>query len=360
MNAIAIENKKIGANQPVFVIAELSGNHNHDIARAFAIIDAAKKAGADAVKLQTYTPDTITLDAKSPDFMVKWQGTTKSLYELYKEAYTPWDWHKPLFDYAKKLGLICFSTPFDVSAVDFLETLDTPLYKVASFEVIDIPLLEAIGKTKKPVIMSRGMATLDELALALDTLKKAGSFEIVVLQCVSAYPAQPKDMHLMNIPDITRRFGVAAGLSDHTMTNDSAIAAVALGAAAIEKHLTLSRKDGGPDSEFSLEPDEFAALVTSVRIVEQAIGQPCYEQSQDEKTASKFRKSLFAAKDIAKGEVFTEANVRSVRPGNGLAPKYYHDIIGKRASQDIAFATPLSWELVEGRDEGLSRIASRT
>lgn len=358
VNPIAIENRKIGRDQPVFIIAELSGNHNHDISRAFAIIDAAKKAGADAIKLQTYTPDTITLNATTADFMVQWQGAKKSLYELYKEAYTPWEWHKPLFDYAKKLGLICFSTPFDVSAVAFLETLGVPLYKVASFEVIDIPLLEAIGKTKKPVIMSRGMATLDELKLALDTLKKAGSSDIIVLQCISAYPAKPEDMHLMNIPDITKRFGIAAGLSDHTMTNEVAIAAVALGASAIEKHLTLSRQDGGPDSEFSLEPREFEALVASIRIVEQALGQPFYEQSQDEKALSKFRKSLFAAKEIAKGEVFTEVNVRSVRPGSGLSPKYYHDIIGKRASQDIPFATPLSWELVDGQDEDLSRIGS--
>lgn len=348
MKPISIDNRKIGIGQPVFVVAELSGNHNHDINRAFALIDAAKKAGADAVKLQTYTPDTITLNSKTSDFTIDWQGTTTTLYELYKEAHTPWQWHKPLFDYAKKLGLVCFSTPFDVTSVAFLETLKTPLYKVASFEVIDIPLLEAIGKTKKPVIMSRGMATLEELSLALDTLKNAGTKDIIVLQCVSAYPAQPKDMHLMNIPDITKRFDIASGLSDHTMTNDSAIAAVALGASVIEKHLTRNRQDGGPDSEFSLEPHEFAALVTSIRIVEQAVGQPFYEQSQDEKALSKFRKSLFAAKAIAKGETFTEENVRSVRPGSGLAPKYYHDIIGKRAKCDIPFATPLSWELIEG------------
>jgi N-acetylneuraminate synthase len=344
---ISLENRKIGPKQPVFMIAELSGNHNHDINRAYALLDAAKKAGADAIKLQTYTPDTITLNADTPDFIVQWQGKDKTLYELYKEAYTPWEWHKDLFEYAKKLGLICFSTPFDATAVTFLETLNTPLYKVASFEVVDIPLLEAIGKTKKPVIMSRGMATLEELQLAVDTLKKAGTKELVILQCVSAYPAKPKDMHLQNIPDLVKRFGVSAGLSDHTLTSESAIAAVALGACAIEKHLTLKRSDGGPDSEFSLEPEEFAQLVASVRIVEQAVAEPFYEQSQDEKALSKFRKSLFAAKAIAKGELFTESNVRSVRPGAGLAPKHYHDILGKRAKCDIPFATPLSWDLVD-------------
>lgn len=350
-------NKCTKERTKVFIIAELSGNHNQDINRAFALIDAAKKAGADAIKLQTYTPDTITLQANTPDFTVQWQGKDTTLYELYKEAHTPWQWHKELFEYAQKQGLTCFSTPFDASAVTFLETLNCPIYKVASFEVVDIPLLEAIGKTKKPVIMSRGMATLDELQLAIDTLKKAGSSNIIILQCVSAYPAKPADMHLMNIPDIVQRFNVSAGLSDHTLTNDSAIAAVALGASVIEKHLTLRREDGGPDSQFSLEPDEFAQLVASIRIVEQAVGSPFYEQSQDEKALVKFRKSLFAAKAIKKGELFTEQNVRSVRPGNGLAPKYYHDIIGKKASCDIAFATPLSWKLVEGGDELLSRIA---
>ncbi len=352
MKAIDIANRKLGVDQSVFVVAELSGNHNQDINRALKSIDAAKEAGADAIKLQTYTPDTITLNSSNAEFMIQWQGKNKSLYELYKEAYTPWEWHEQLFEHAKKLDLICFSSPFDVTAVAFLQKLNVPVYKVASFEVVDIPLLEAIGKTCKPVIMSRGMASLEELQTAVDVLRNAGTTDIIILQCVSAYPAQPKDMHLQNIPDITRRFNVHAGLSDHTLTNDSAIAAVALGACVIEKHFTLNRADGGPDSEFSLEPKEFAALVASIRIVEQALGkpnyQPNYEQSQDEQALSKFRKSLFASAPIAKGDLFTESNIRSVRPGSGLPPKYYHHIIGKRALKNIPFATPLSWDFIEG------------
>ena len=348
MKTIQIDSRKIGPNEPVFIIAEMSGNHNQDINKARALIDAAKSAGADAIKLQTYTADTITLNASSPEFIVKWQGRDRTLYDLYSEAHTPWEWHEELFRYAKSCGLICFSSPFDATAVAFLETLHAPAYKVASFEVVDIPLLEAIGKTRKPVIISRGMATLDELELAITSLKKAGASDIVVLQCVSAYPAEPADMHLKTIPDLTRRFSLQAGLSDHTRTNDSAIAAVALGATVIEKHLTLDRSEGGPDAEFSLEPDEFASLVRSIRVVEKAVGEPCYERGKDEAALLPFRKSLFAANPIKKGELFTEKNVRSVRPGAGLAPKYYHDIIGKRSTRDIPFATPLAWDLVEG------------
>lgn len=342
-----IGKKKVGKGLPVFVVAELSANHNQDIARAFELIDKAADAGADAIKLQTYTPDTITLNADTPDFMVKWQGKDRRLYDLYKEAYTPWDWHEELFRHAHLRGLECFSSPFDTTAVDFLETLDTPAYKVASFEVVDIPLLQAIGKTKKPVIMSRGMATLEELGLACDVLRAAGTTDIIILQCVSAYPAKPEDMHLMNIPDLAKRFHVAAGLSDHTLTNDSAIAAVALGACFIEKHFTLDRSHGGPDSEFSLQPNEFKALVQSIRTVEKALGVPYYELANDEKALKQFRKSLFAAKDIKAGEVFTKENVRSVRPGSGLATKYYHQVLGSHATQDIPFATPLSWDLIQ-------------
>jgi pseudaminic acid synthase len=261
---------------------------------------------------------------------------------LYAEAYTPWEWHKALFAHAKRRGLICFSTPFDQAAVAFLETLDNPIYKVASFEVVDIPLLERIGKTRKPVIMSRGMATGEELRLAIRTLRKFGTTDIVLLQCVSAYPAEPKDMNLATIPDMRRRFKVLAGLSDHSLTNDAAIASVALGACLIEKHLTLKRSDGGPDASFSLEPSEFAQLVASVRAVESAIGEPSYKPSRGEKDNIQFRKSLFAAANIKKGERFTEKNVRSVRPGNGLPPKYYRNVIGKRAAKDIARGTPLS------------------
>jgi len=346
MNVIEIGKRRVGEGQPVFIIAEMSGNHNQNINEAFAIIDAAKMAGADAIKLQTYTADTLTLNSRSPDFIVKWQEKERSLYELYSEAYTPWEWHEDLFVYAKNLGLVCFSSPFDITAVTFLETLQIPLYKVASFEVGDIPLLEVIGKTKKPVIISRGMATLEELQLAVEVLQRSGTSDIIILQCVSAYPAKPIDMHLKNIPDLVKRFNIPAGLSDHTLTNDSAIAAVALGACVVEKHLTISRKKGGPDCEFSLEPQEFASLVNSIRIVEQALGEPFYDRHGDEEILSKIRKSLFAAKAISKGELFTETNVRSVRPGTGLSPKYYHEILGKRAAKDIPFATPLSWDFI--------------
>lgn len=341
---ITVGKRLIGQGKPVFVIAEISGNHNQSIKQALQIIDAAAEAGADAIKLQTYTPDTITIDSDRPEFVVKtgrdWKG--KTLYQLYGEAYTPWEWHKELFAYAKKKGLICFSTPFDDTAVAFLEKLNAPLYKVASFEVVDIPLLETIGKTKKPVIMSRGMATVEEITRAIKTLRKFGTKDIVLLQCVSAYPADPADMHLKTIPDLVKKFGVAAGLSDHTLTNDAAIASVALGACVIEKHLTLRRADGGPDSSFSLEPHELASLVQSVRAVEQAIGKPSYTPSKNEKSNIVFRKSLFAVRDIKKGEKFTRENVRSIRPGNGLPPHMYRSVLGKRAAKAIARATPLS------------------
>ena len=341
--------KKIGSGQPVFIIAEISGNHNRDIERAKAIIDAAAEAGADAVKLQTYTPDTITIDSDRPEFVVKtgrdWKG--KTLYQLYGEAYTPWEWHAELYFHAAHRDLICFSSPFDATAVDFLEKLRNPIYKVASFEVVDVPLLERIGLTKKPVIMSRGMASVAELELALKTLRKFGSKEIALLQCVSAYPAEPKDMHLSMIPEMRNRFKIETGLSDHSLTNDSAIAAVTLGATIIEKHLTLRRADGGPDSSFSLEPQEFSELVRSIRTVEQAIGKPSYSLSKGEKDNAQFRKSLFVVKDVKKGEKFTAENVRSIRPGNGLAPKFYRSILGKKPKKDIKRATPLSWKLIE-------------
>ena len=338
---IRVGKRKIGEKEKVFIIAEISGNHNHDIKRALRIIDEAADPGADAIKLQTYTADTITLDSDRPEFIVTWQGKKRTLYELYQEAYTPWAWHKRLFAHAKKRGLVCFSTPFDPTAVAFLEKLKTPLYKVASFEVVDIPLLEAIGKTKKPVIMCRGMATRDELTLAVQALRKFGTKDIILLQCVSSYPARPEDMHLKNIPDLMKRFNVPVGLSDHTLTNDSAIASVALGARVIEKHMTLKRADGGVDSGFSLEPKEFAALVASVRIVEKAVTGPEYGRGKGENIEAKSRKSLFASTDIKKGERFTSENVRSIRPGAGMAPKYYRSILGKRAARDLKRATPL-------------------
>lgn len=330
----------------VYIVAEISGNHNGDINRALQIIKAAADADADAIKLQTYTPDTITIDSDAKPFRVEWNGKQRTLYDLYGEAYTPWEWHAQLFAYAKKNGLDCFSTPFDDTAVAFLEELHTPIYKVASFEVVDVPLLEAIGKTKKPVIMSRGMATQDELTLAVKTLKKFGTKDITILQCVSAYPAESKDMHLANIQDIKKRYGVKVGLSDHTLSHDVVVASVALGACVIEKHLTLRRADGGPDSSFSLEPEEFKDMVTSVRAVELAIGVPAYERSKGEKVNAAFRKSLFVVRDMKKGERFTPENVRSIRPGNGMAPKFYRSVMGKRATRNIKRATPLQQNLI--------------
>ncbi|MDO8562004.1 MAG: pseudaminic acid synthase [bacterium] len=351
---IKIGARKIGTGHPVFIVAEISGNHNGDIKRALKIIDAASDAGVDAVKLQTYTPDTMTIDSDRPEFIVQsnpaWKG--KTLYQLYGEASTPWEWHKELFAHAKKRGLICFSSPFDATAVDFLETLKSPIYKVASFEVVDIPLLEKIGKTRKPVIMSRGMASVEEIKLAIKTLKKFGTPEIILLQCVSAYPARPEDMNLSMIPDLRKRFKILAGLSDHSLSHDVAVASVALGACVIEKHITLARADGGPDAAFSLEPKEFAELVKSVRLVERAIGTPSYKRSEGEKENIVFRKSLYVVKDMKKGERFTQENVRSIRPGNGLLPKFYREVLGKVAARDIQRATPMSRSLLARASHG--------
>jgi len=343
---IRVGKRNIGAGKPVFIVAEISGNHNGDIKRALKIIDAAADAGADAIKLQTYTADTITFKSDAPEFIVKWQGKKRTLYDLYEEAHTPWEWHKQLFAHAKKRGLVCFSTPFDAMAVDFLETLHNPIYKVASFEVVDTPLLEAIGKTKKPVIMSRGMASVKEIREAIATLRKFGTKDITLLQCVSAYPAEPADMHLATIPDMRKKFRVSVGLSDHSLTNDPAIASVALGVRIIEKHLTTRRSDGGPDSSFSLEPQEFSALVKSVRSVESALGTPSYAPSRNEKDMLQFRKSLFVVKGIKKGARFTEENVRSIRPDGGLPPKHYRTVLDSRATMDISPGTPLSWRHV--------------
>lgn len=328
----------------VFIVAEISGNHRGDVKRALKIIDAAAEAGVDAVKLQTYTPDTMTIDSHDRLFVVKtnpaWRG--KTLYQLYQEAYTPWEWHKQLFAHAKKRGLLCFSTPFDESAVDFLEKLRTPLYKIASFEIVDIPLLRRIGRTKKPIIMSRGMASKEEIARAIRTLRKAGARDITLLHCVSAYPAKPVEMNLKTIPDLKRRFRVDVGLSDHTLSHDVAVAAVALGATVVEKHVTLKRSEGGPDAAFSLEPKELKALVKSIRTAEAALGKPTYTRSRNEKENIVFRRSLFVVKDIQKGERFTKHNVRSIRPGNGLAPRYYDSVLGKRAACGIKRGAPLS------------------
>jgi N-acetylneuraminate synthase len=336
------------AADPVFIIAELSGNHGGSKQRAIDLIHAAKAAGADAVKLQTYTADTITMDAPGPWFAISggpWDG--RRLHELYQEASTPWEWHADLFAAAAACGLPCFSSPFDPTAVAFLEGLAVPGYKVASFEVIDLPLLTCIAATRKPVIMSTGMASVEEISEALATLRDGGCPQVALLACVSAYPAKPSDFRLRKLAEMQRRFGCIVGLSDHSLTPTACIAAVALGARIIEKHLTLRRDDGGPDAGFSLEPAEFRELVIAVRDAESALaGEPDFGAGQAESGNVQFRKSLFAGRDIAAGTVVTAADVRCIRPGHGLMPRELGLVIGSRARVPIVRGTPLSWELL--------------
>jgi len=343
------ENRRIGPGEPVFIIAEMSGNHNQSYERALQIVDAAIEAGVDAIKLQTYTPDTLTIDCDKEYFQVKvndaWAGQT--LYSLYQKAYTPWDWQPKLKEYAESKGVLVFSTPFDETAVDFLEKMNVALYKIASFEVGDLELLKKIGQTKKPVIMSRGMATAEEIELAIKTLKESGTTQVAVLQCVSSYPATPDQMNLATIPDITKKFEAVSGLSDHTLGTTVPLTSVALGASIIEKHFTLRRADGGTDAAFSLEPEEMKQLVTAVREAEKAIGKPFYGAGEKESENLIFRRSLFVVKDVEKGEKFNRDNVRSIRPGHGLEPKYLNKILGKAATRDIERGTPLKWEFVQ-------------
>lgn len=330
-----------------YIIAEISANHNHSIERAEALIHAAADAGADAVKLQTYTPDTLTIPCDNEYFKVQgtiWDGQT--LYDLYKDAYTPWEWHPRLFALANELGLECFSTPFDDSAVNFLETLNVPCYKVASFEVVDIPLLKKIAATGKPVIMSTGMATLAEIDEAVQTLRKNGAGEISLLKCTSSYPAPAEEANLHTIPHMAQAFNCRVGLSDHTLGSAVAVASVALGACIIEKHFTLSRSGGGPDSAFSMEPEEFRKMVADIRMAEKALGRANYELTEKEKSSVVFRRSLFVVKDIKAGETFTAKNIRSIRPGYGLHPRYYDVVLGKAARCDIKPGTPLSWDII--------------
>jgi pseudaminic acid synthase len=340
----------IGPGAPVFVVAELSGNHNGDYGRAERLVDAAIDAGADAIKLQTYTADTMTIDCDDELFQVRlsdaWAGHT--LYSLYQLASTPWEWQPRLQARARARGVPLFSSPFDDSAVDFLERMQVPLHKVASFEIGDIGLLRKIGSTRKPVIMSRGMATLDEVQLALGTLREAGASGVAVLHCVSAYPAAAEEMNLRTIPDLVQRFGVVSGLSDHTLGTSVAVASVALGASVIEKHLTLRRADGGPDAAFSLEPEEFAEMVRQVREVSAALGQPNYVAGVKESQARAYRRSLFVVEDILAGELLTPRNVRVIRPGHGLEPKYLEAVLGQRASVALRRGTPLRREHVVG------------
>jgi pseudaminic acid synthase len=343
-----IDGREIGAGHPPYVIAELSGNHNGDINRAIALINAAKTAGAHAVKLQTYTADTLTINHGSSQFLIEgglWHG--RRLYDLYQEAHTPWDWHESLFDHARKVGITIFSSAFDESAVRFLEGLDVPAYKIASFEAVDLPLLRVIAKTGKPVIISTGITDLAEIAEAVTALREAGCRQLALLHCVSAYPSPAEDMNIRTIPHLAQTFDVVAGLSDHTMGTAVSISAIAQGASVIEKHMTLRRADGGPDAAFSLEPEEMARLVEDCRFAHAALGRVSYEREPSERGNVVFRRSLYVVADVAAGELLTKDNVRSIRPGYGLAPKHLPAVLARRARCAIARGTPLAWDLIE-------------
>lgn len=320
-----------------YIIAELSANHGHKLENALASVRAAKAAGADAIKIQTYTADTITLDCDSADFQVKsgtlWDGTT--LYQLYKQAYTPWEWHQAIFDEAKKIGIDCFSTPFDKTAVDFLEQLGNPIYKIASFEITDIPLIEYAASKHKPMIISTGIATPEDIQLALEACHRVGNFDVTLLHCVSAYPAPLENVNLRTMMDMADRYGVKVGLSDHTLGSDVAIAAVALSATVIEKHFILDRTIGGPDAAFSMQQDEFAAMVQSIRNVEKSLGSVQYKEDISQISGREFSRSLYVVEDMKLGDVITELNIRSVRPGYGLHPKHLPEILGKRLNRDL-------------------------
>jgi pseudaminic acid synthase len=346
---ITIANKKIGENHPVFIIAELSANHNQDYDIAVATIKAAKEAGADAIKLQTYTADTITLNCDNQYFQIKggtlWDG--KSLHSLYQEAYTPWEWQPELKKIAEEIGLVCFSSPFDNSAVDFLEAMAVPAYKIASFEITDIPLIEYAASKAKPVIISTGIAALEDIEAAVSACKRMGNEQIILLKCTSAYPTPLEEVNLKTIPDLAERFNIITGLSDHTLGTTVPVAAVALGAKVIEKHFILDKKIGGPDAVFSLEPAEFKEMVDAVRAVEKALGKVTYELTETMEKSRAFTRSLFVTEDINQGETLTEKNIRSIRPGNGLPPKYFKEVLGKKAIGFIDKGTPLSWDLFE-------------
>ena len=336
-------------NKP-FIIAEMSGNHNQSIDRALAIVDAAAKAGVDAVKIQTYTADTMTLDINEREFFIAdknslWKG--ESLYSLYQKAYTPWEWHEAIFNRCKEWGIIGFSTPFDFSAVDFLEELQVPCYKIASFENVDLPLIKKVAKTGKPIIASTGMTTVAEIDDLVTTARNNGCNELTLLKCTSSYPATPEGTNLMTIPHMKELFHCRVGLSDHTLGIGAAVASIALGGTVIEKHFTLSRAEGGVDSAFSLEPDEMALLVRECNTAWQALGHISYEVAEQEKKSLQFRRSLYIVEDLKKGDVLTDKNVRSIRPGLGLSPKYYDVVLGKRVKCDVKRGTGLSWDVIE-------------
>jgi pseudaminic acid synthase len=349
MKEINVNGRIIGPNHPPFIIAEMSGNHNQSLERALEIVEAAAKAGAHALKIQTYTADTMTLNLDNKDFKIEdpeslWKGNT--LYQLYQQAYTPWEWHKPIFDRARELGMIPFSTPFDETAVDFLEELDVPMYKIASFENNDIPLIKKVASTGKPMIISTGMATVAELEEAVRVAREAGCKDLVLLKCTSTYPATPENTNILTIPHMRELFNCQVGLSDHTMGIGVAVASVALGATVIEKHFTLSRADGGVDSAFSMEPEEMRALVIETERAWQSLGEVKYGPTEKEKASLKFRRSIYVAKDMKAGEKFTKESIKIIRPGYGLAPKYYDLILGKTVKKDVKKGTPLSWDIV--------------
>ena len=346
---ITIENTKIGVGSKPFIIAEMSGNHNQSLERALEIVDAVARTGAHAIKLQTYTADTMTLDLKEREFFISddkspWKG--QSLYDLYKIAHTPWDWHKPIFDHAKKLGLICFSTPFDETSVDFLEKLGSPAYKIASFENTDIPLIQRVASTGKPLIISTGMATLEELDESVDAARKAGCKDLTLLKCTSTYPASPENSNLLTIPYLRERYGCEVGLSDHTLGIGVAVASIALGATVIEKHFTLKRADGGVDSAFSMEPAEMKELVEETERAWQSLGKVLVGPTEAEKSSIIFRRSLYIVKDLKAGDILTKENVRAIRPGLGLPPKHLNQVLGKKIKNGVKMGTALAWSMI--------------
>lgn len=346
---IEIAGKKIGVGAPPFVIAEMSGNHNQSIERALEIVDAAAKAGAHALKIQTYTPDTMTIDLDEREFHISdpkslWEGA--SLYKLYSEAYTPWGWHKPIFDRARELGMIPFSTPFDDTSVDFLETLDVPCYKIASFENTDLPLIRRVASTGKPLIISTGMATVAELDETVCAARASGCKDLILLKCTSTYPATAENTNILTIPHMRELFGCEVGLSDHTMGVGVSVASVALGATVIEKHFTLNRADGGVDSAFSMEPNEFVQLVVETGRAAQALGAVSYGPTDAEKNSLQYRRSLYVVEDAKAGDVLSDKNLRAIRPGLGLAPKHWEVVIGKRLNRDVQRGTALAWDML--------------
>jgi len=345
---LKIKDRFIGENYPTYIIAEMSANHAQDFNRAIEIIHAAKESGADCIKIQTYTPDTMTIDSDKEYFQIK-EGTWKgeNLYQLYQKAYTPWEWQGRLKEEAEKVGLDFLSTPFDHTSVDFLEGLGVDFYKIASFELVDIPLIKYIASKGKPIILSTGMGTLGEIEEAVRAVRSQGNEQLCLLRCSSAYPAIPDDMNLKTMQNMAETFGVVVGLSDHSLGSIAAITAVAMGAKVIEKHFCLSREIKNPDSSFSMEPGEFKKMVEDIREAEKAIGTVSYELSEREEQSRIFRRSIFAVKDIAKGEAFTKENIRIIRPGNGLPPKYFDEIIGKTAGENIEKGTPLHWKMIQ-------------